>query len=600
MNMAGRMTRFRGRSLVLASTLVLAGIPALAQIDPAGEWAPRFHEDQPERIPGPEIGDYAGLPINNAARLRGDAWDASLLTVPEHQCKPHPSDYSPRGPANLRITKEIDRETQQVVAYRTHISWEAPERVIWMDGRPHPPAYGAHTWQGFSTGKWEGNMLTITTTHLKIGWIRRNGIPRSDRATVVEHWIRHENYLTWVVIVTDPVYLTEPFIRTTDFVSEPDQQIAPYPCEIVEEIQRPKGSIPHHLPGTNPFLTEYATRHGLPQEGARGGAATMYPEFRQRLTGQPPSPPQASAQPAAPNPPNGELHVLQVQGSVYMLVGAGGNITIQEGRNGILLVDAGLAPMADRVFDEIRKIAPTQPLRYIVDTHVHSDHVGGNEALSKKGSTIAGGNVVGDIGRSAAQGATVVAHEEVLNRMSAAPAANQPAIPFAALPTDTYIGNEKDMFFNGEAVQLLHQPAAHTDGDTIAFFRRSDVVSTGDIFTPERYPVIDVQRGGNVQGVIAGLNLILDLTIPEEKQEGGTMVIPGHGRLCDEADVVEYRDMLTIVRDRVQDMIAKGMTLDQVKAAKPTEDYDPLYGNDPGWTPAKFVEAVYKSLSPSK
>jgi hypothetical protein len=186
---------------------LLLVMPALAQIDPTGEWAPQFHEDQPERIPGPEIGDYAGLPINNAARLRGDAWDASLLTVPEHQCKPHPSDYSPRGPANLRITKEIDRDTQQLIAYHTHISWEAPERTIWMDGRPHPPEYAAHTWQGFSTGKWEGNMLTITTTHLKIGWIRRNGIPRSDKATVVEHWIRHDNYLTWVVIITDPVYL---------------------------------------------------------------------------------------------------------------------------------------------------------------------------------------------------------------------------------------------------------------------------------------------------------------------------------------------------------------------------------------------------------
>ena len=243
-------------------------------------------------------------------------------------------------------------------------------------------------------------------------------------------------------------------------------------------------------------------------------------------------------------------------------------------------------------------------MRYIVDTHAHSDHVGGNEALAKMGSTIAGGNVVGDIGRSAGQGATVIAHDEVLNRMSAAPApgqaVNQPAIPFGALPTDTYAGVEKDVFFNGEGIQLLHQPSAHTDGDTIVFFRRSDVVSTGDIFTPERYPVIDLQRGGNIQGVVAGLNLIIDLTIPEEKQEGGTMVIPGHGRLCDEADVVEYRDMVTIIRDRVQNMIAKGMTLDQVKAARPTEDYDPLYGTDKVWTPDKFVEAVYKSLQSSK
>ena len=582
------------KSLLLAAMLTAS--VAYAQTDPAGEWAPRFHEDQPERIPGPEIGDYCGLPINNAARLRGDAWDASLLTVPEHQCKPHPSDYSPRGPANLRITKEIDRDTQQLVAYHTHISWEAPERTIWMDGRPHPPAYAAHTWQGFSTGKWEGDMLTITTTHLKIGWIRRNGIPRSDKATVVEHWIRHEKYLTWVVIINDPVYLTEPFIRTTDFVADPDQEIAPYPCEIVVEIQRPKGTIPHHLPGTNPFLTEFADRHGLPHEAARGGAETMYPEYREKMAGKAVTIATAAPQPPpAPPPPDPELHVAKVQGNISMLVGAGGNITLQTGRDGVLMVDAGLAPQADKVFDAMRKVAGTEPLRYIIDTHVHADHVGGNEALGKKGNTIAGGNVVGDIGGSAAQGATIIAHEEVLNRMSATPAAGQPATPFGALPTDTYVGSEKDMFFNGEGIELLHQPAAHTDGDTIVFFRRSDVVSAGDIFTPERYPIIDVDRGGNVQGVIDGLNLIIDLTIPAEKQEGGTMVVPGHGRICDEADVVEYRDMLTIVRDRFEDMVKKGMTLDQVKAAKPTEDYDPLYGNN-----TRFVEAVYRSLKPAK
>jgi cyclase len=289
------------------------------------------------------------------------------------------------------------------------------------------------------------------------------------------------------------------------------------------------------------------------------------------------------------------VHVLKVQGNIYMLVGAGGNVTIQAGRNGVLIVDSGLAPYADKIFAEIKKISPNQPLRYIIDTHVHSDHVGGNESLAKRGDTIAGGNVVGDIGGSAAQGATIIAHEEVLNRMSAAPAAGQPAIPFAAFPTDTYVGGEKDLYFNGEGIEIIHQHAAHTDGDSIVYFRRSDVVSAGDIFTPERYPIIDLTRGGNVQGVIDGLNEIIDLTIPAEKQEGGTMVIPGHGRLCDEADVVEYRDMLTIVRDRFQDMINKGMTLEQVKAAKPTEDYDPEYGDN-----TRFVEAVYKSLKPAK
>ncbi len=270
-------------SLVLMMTMLVA-IPAFAQRDLTGEWAPRFHEDQPERIPGPDIGDYLGLPINDAARLRGDSWDASILTLPEHQCKPHPADYGPRGPANMRIWREVDTATQQVVAYHTHISWQAPERTIYMDGRAHPPEYAAHTWQGFSTGKWEGDALTVTTTHLKTGWIRRNGIPRSDRATLTEHWIRHENNLTLVSIVTDPVYLTEPFIRTTDWALDPDQQIAPYPCESVVEVERPAGVVPHHLPGTNTFLKEFPEKSKVPEQAARGGAETMYPEYKSKLS----------------------------------------------------------------------------------------------------------------------------------------------------------------------------------------------------------------------------------------------------------------------------------------------------------------------------
>jgi hypothetical protein len=273
--------RFAGSFLLLAS---LAAGPALAQVDLAGEWNPRFHEDQPERIPGPDIGDYLGLPINDAARLRADSWDASLLTLPEHQCKPHPSDYGMRGPANTRWWKEVDRDTQQTIAWHTHISWQAPERTIWMDGREHPPEYAAHTWQGFSTGKMEGNMLTITTTHLKNGWIRRNGIPRSEKAVVTEHVIRNGDILTWMVIVNDPAYLTEPFVRTTDFVLDLEQNIAPYPCESVVEVERPLGVVPHHLFGGNTFLTEFTTKYKLPVEAARGGAQTMYPEYKTKLS----------------------------------------------------------------------------------------------------------------------------------------------------------------------------------------------------------------------------------------------------------------------------------------------------------------------------
>jgi len=270
-------------SFVLFLAAGLLSLPAFAQRDPSGEWAPRFHEDQPERIPGPEIGDYLGIPINPAARLRADSWDASLLELPENQCRPHPSDYAWRGPANLRIWKDIDTPTQQTIAYHTHISWQAPERTIWMDGRPHPPDYVAHTWQGFSTGKWEGDTLTVTTTHLKEGWIRRNGIPRSEKAVITEHIIRHDNYLTVAVIINDPVYLTEPFIRTTDFQLDPDQQIAPYPCEAVIEVQHPFGSVPHHLPQSNKFLPEFSNRFNIPFEATRGGAETMYPEYMQKV-----------------------------------------------------------------------------------------------------------------------------------------------------------------------------------------------------------------------------------------------------------------------------------------------------------------------------
>jgi cyclase len=290
-----------------------------------------------------------------------------------------------------------------------------------------------------------------------------------------------------------------------------------------------------------------------------------------------------------------DVHVLPVQGNVYMLVGSGGNITMQVGKEGVLLVDTMYAGLSDKVIAAVRTVSD-KPIRYIINTHVHGDHIGGNEKIAKAGSTITGGNVVGDIGKSAGEGATVIAAQQVLDRMSSKDG-ETPAAPSAAWPTDTYITDEKDLFFNGEAIQIFHQPNAHTDGDSLVFFRRSDVVSTGDIFVTTSYPIIDLDRGGTYQGVLDGLNHIIDITIPADKQEGGTYVIPGHGRLCDEADVVEYRDMMTILRDRFRDMIKRGMTLEQVKATHPTSDYDPLYGSDKGfWTTDKFIEAAYKSL----
>lgn len=287
-----------------------------------------------------------------------------------------------------------------------------------------------------------------------------------------------------------------------------------------------------------------------------------------------------------------EIEVWPVRDGIYMLIGAGGNVTVQVGDDGVLLVDTQFAELGEKILAAVRKLSDG-PIRYVVNTHAHGDHVGGNEIIARAGSTIAGGNVSGAIS-DAGVGATVIAHENVLLSMSR----REPAIPFDAWPTDTFIGGQKDLYFNGEAVQIIHQPAAHTDGDSLVFFRRSDVISAGDVYSTTLYPVILPDSGGSIQGVIAALNEIIRMTVPAEKQEGGTMVIPGHGRLSDEADVVEYRDMVTIVHDRIASMVEMGMSLAQVQAAQPTRDYDGRYGAEDGfWTTAQFVEAVYRNLS---
>jgi glyoxylase-like metal-dependent hydrolase (beta-lactamase superfamily II) len=294
---------------------------------------------------------------------------------------------------------------------------------------------------------------------------------------------------------------------------------------------------------------------------------------------------------------NVEIHVLPVQGNVYMLVGAGGNITVQVGKDGVLLVDAEYAQLSAKILAAIRKITDV-PLRYIVNTHYHADHTSGNENLRNAGRTIMGGNVAGDLGASSAtEGAAIIAHYNVLKRMSA-PTGTQATTPPGGWPTSTYNNDEKKLWFNDEGIEILHPEHAHTDGDSIVFFRKSDVISTGDIFTMTTYPIIDVAGGGSYQGLLDAVNKINDLVIPVYGQDGGTLIVPGHGRLCDAGDLLNYREMITIIRDRIVNMIQKGMTLDQVKAAKPTFDYDPLYGASTGiWTTDMFVEAAYKSLS---
>jgi cyclase len=287
-------------------------------------------------------------------------------------------------------------------------------------------------------------------------------------------------------------------------------------------------------------------------------------------------------------------HLLKAQGNVYMMVGSGGNITVQVGNEGVLLVDTQYAPLSNKILAAVRTVSQG-PLRYIINTHSHPDHVGGNEPLKAAGATIAGGNVSGDIG-DAAKGAQIIAHINAYKRMSAR-VNGQFATQPAAWPTSTFLGDDKKLYFNGEGVHIIHQSNAHTDGDSIVFFRKSDVISAGDLFVTEGYPFIDLNAGGNVQGIVAGLNRIIDMCIPVYGQEGGTMVIPGHGRLSDIGDVINAREMVTIVRDRVQNMVNRNMTLEQVKAAKPTRDYDPLYNTQGAFvTGDAFIEAVYRSL----
>jgi cyclase len=286
-----------------------------------------------------------------------------------------------------------------------------------------------------------------------------------------------------------------------------------------------------------------------------------------------------------------EVEVLHVRGNVYMIASDEGNITVQVGEHrdndGVLMVDTGSAAMTDRILAELNKLT-MKPLRFIVNTSSDANHAGGNAVLSKPGmSRQAAGN-----GPLAAE-VNIYAQDSVLTRLSA-PEAH---IPLQGLPTMTF-ERLKDFTFNGEAVQIFSEAPAHTDGDSIVFFRGSNVISAGEIFSTAGYPVIDLGRGGSIQGEIKALNHLLELTVPEITQEGGTMVIPGHGRLCDEADVTEYRDMVTIIRDRVAELVKKGSSLPEVQTARVTRDYDGRYSR-PTWTGEMFVESIYNSLKPA-
>jgi glyoxylase-like metal-dependent hydrolase (beta-lactamase superfamily II) len=656
--------------LALAATMSGSAL-VFAQLDGAGpgrapvppdiaqEW--RLDNNERDTFGQAPLGDYTGIAFNDAGRMRSDTTPESIWGTLEYQCRPHSAPHQWRGLGGARILKEQDPLTREVSVYHVQFM-RSLDRPIYMDGRPRPPAWAPHSWTGFSTGEWIGKTLKVTTTHLKDGFLRRGSPQTTDTYAMTEFITRHDDILTIVTMIDDPLYLDEPYIHSTTYTVAQGEMLTMETCSgsFAENGGTDRHWVPHFLPGTNPALTEWLTtgdprssvgpENWVPLEAARGGIKTVYPEYRAALTGATVDaarvtaltvPASKSAISAAKliadqSPRDGEVHLMPVQGNVYVLVADGTNITVSVGPEGVALVNTGSAVMSDKILAAIADLnkrvvaavttnqcfgatcpgvwgwsspyintvinspGPVRPIRYIVNTSVAPEYVGGNAALSTVGTGFRAGGVGGAV--AAQEGAPVIAHENVLNRMSA-PAGKVAPAPMAAWPTVTYFDEfyKFPAFFNGEGITVYHEPAATTDGDSIVQFRRSEVISAGDLFSTVSYPVIDVARGGSLQGVIRGLNHILDLSFAEYRSQGGTWIVPGHGRLADTADVASYRNMLVMVRDRVQDLMKKGKTLAEIKAARPSLDFDGRYGTNTGaWTTDMFLDAVYRSLQEKK
>jgi glyoxylase-like metal-dependent hydrolase (beta-lactamase superfamily II) len=582
-------------------------------IDLSGYWTPVMHEDAYERGAGNEIADYGGFALNEAGRLWALSYDPSRVTLRHHQCEGYVAPYQMRSTGNFRIWEERDPYTQRLIAIHVYGQTTEGHRTIWMDGRTHPPAWAPHTARGFSTGRVVGNALVVQTTHIKQGWVRRNGLPGSDQTTMTDFFLRYGDRLTNVTVATDPVFFSEPQVRSNDFVRQPvDHGAWLYACDDGEQIlDRPADFVPHYPFGKQPYAREFAKKYSLPLAASLMGAASMYPDLpaqlktvnAEALFAPTPGQPSETSKAVDPEPRDGQIHVWPIRNNVYMLVGDGGNIVVQTGEQGAFVVDTGVGKLSDKVLAAIRSLSP-KPIQFIVNTSFHAEHTGGNATLGAAGQdpSLPGSFFVQAAPRGVTgffadplANATMIGHNNVTVRLQAAGA------PPASVPADTYLEERRRKFHNGDAIELLHQPNASTDGDSLVHFRSADVIAAGDIFTTTQYPFIDVKNGGSVQGLIRALNAILDRTVFRHQGEGGTYVVPGHGYLSDEHEVVEYRDMVVIVRDRVKTMMDAGATLQQIQAARLTADYDTRYGANTGrWTTAMFVQSVYETLKTSQ
>lgn len=580
-----------------------APAPAPA-VDLTGYWTPAMHEDALERGAGSELGDYAGFALNEAGRLWALSYDPSRVTLKHHQCDAYVAPYQMRATGNFRIWEERDPSDQRLVAIHVWAQTTEGHRVIWMDGRPHPPAWAPHSFRGFSTGKFVGETLVVYTTHIKQGWLRRNGTPESDQATLADFFVRHGDHLINTTVVTDPVFLTEPEVRSNDYFRQSvDHQAWLYACDDGERIlDRPPDKVPNYLFGQQPFAQEFAKKYKLPLISGVGGAESMYPEFAAKLktftdadalARFKPEPGKRSEVGKAedPSPHDGQIHVMPLRNNVSLLVGDGANIVVQVGEQGAFVVDTGTGALADKTIAAIKNLS-VKPIQFIANTSFRPDHTGGNVKVRASGfdpSLV--GSFFSNQFADAGQGATIMSHQKTQVHM------DELKMPADGVPSDTFLEDRRRKFHNGDSIEMFWEPNAVTDGDSIVHFRRADVIATGDIFNTTQYPFIDLKKGGSVMGEIKALNDILNRTVYEHEEDGGTIVIPGHGYISNEHEVLEYRDMMVILRDRVRDMIGKGATLEQVKAARITADYDTRYGVNSGpWTTDMFVEMIYTSL----